>query len=76
MRIQPSLKPILLANKLRFIFDKSIGLKYFKISNFRNLEKFMNKKINGNYFVELICNDKHLENLPRPKLEEISFGKK
>lgn len=58
------------------LFAKSIGLKYFKISNFINLEKFMKKKINGNYFVELACNDKHLKNLPRPKLEEISFGKK
>lgn len=55
-------------------FSKSIGLKYFKINNFLELETFMKKKIKGNYFVELLCNNDHLKNLPRPKLKDIKFN--
>ena len=56
------------------LFAKSIGLKYIKIKNFKELELFMNKKKQGNFFLDLICNNNHLKNLPRPKLSQIKFN--
>ncbi len=55
------------------LFAKSIGLNYRNIKNFKELEIFMKKKSNKNYFLNLVCNNVHLKNLPRPKLNQIKF---
>ena len=56
------------------LFARSIGLNYFKINKAIELKKFMKKRIKSNYFVELVCNDVHIDNIPRPKLKQISFN--
>lgn len=56
------------------IFAKSIGMEYIKIKNYNELEVFLKKNIKKNFFLELLCNDSHLKNLPRPKLAQIKFN--
>lgn len=56
------------------LFARSVGLNYFKINKAIELKKFMKKRIKSNYFVELVCNDVHIDNIPRPKLKQISFN--
>ena len=55
------------------LFSKSIGFNYCKIKNFKELESFMKKKSEENFFLDLICSNVHLNNLPRPKLTQIKF---
>lgn len=55
------------------LFAKSIGLNYLKIKSAHDLNKFMLKKSEENYFLDLDCNNVHFKNLPRPKLEQIKY---
>ena len=57
------------------IFAKSIKLNYFKFEDSSKLNNFLQKNKKGNLFIELKCNNSHISNLPRPKLDQISFGK-
>ena len=56
-------------------FAKSIKLNYFKFEDSSKLNNFLQKNKKGNLFIELKCNNSHISNLPRPKLDQISFGK-
>lgn len=55
------------------LFSKSINLKYICINSSKNLRKILKKNLKGNFFIELKCNNKHIKDLPRPKLQSISF---
>ena len=57
------------------IFAKSIKLNYFKFDDSSKLNNFLQKNKKGNLFIELKCNNSHITDLPRPKLDQISFGK-